>query len=531
MTSTADRTTTAQDRSEQSATATDRPVAVGRPLTTADITTADITGADIVTGAPTARDAAAEAGTQQAAGAGLLSGAGWLSAATLTVGVLNYAYALALTHLLSPGSYAQFAAAQALLLTAGTVASASIPWVLAQQLARPDPVADAAALTRVALLGNAVQGVIAAGVILAAARSFAGSATALTVAGCVFLIFVSSTTPGWLQGRRQFRSLAAVKVVEVVVKCVVGIVLALLTQAATAPLGAFGAGAGVVLLLGLVRFRHQLPGPVTLGLLRSLWRDAVGVASVQGMVSVLACLDVVLVAVLPIAAPQAAGYQAAMILARVPLYLAGAVATAALPMVSGAAAHEAAGQFRSALQLYATVAVPFAVALATAPDQLVYLLFPADFSMIGVILAPTAAAGLMIGTIELVTTFYQGRGAYRPSLVYQVGAATVSVAAMLTGYRLDGLVGLAIGALTGALTGAGGLLVDSAGRWPGAVRLPLRGVLLTAALTAALSVAARQPLVWIICCLATAAWTVHRIARLRRGTGPDADGPTARSRS
>lgn len=51
----------------------------------------------------------------------LVSGAGWLTASTLVVGALNYGYALTLTHLLPADRYAQFAAAQALLLTAGTM--------------------------------------------------------------------------------------------------------------------------------------------------------------------------------------------------------------------------------------------------------------------------------------------------------------------------------------------------------------------------------------------------------------------------
>ncbi|MCE0538249.1 oligosaccharide flippase family protein, partial [Kineosporia rhizophila] len=187
----------------------------------------------------------------------LVVGAGWLTVSTLTVGGLNYGYALALTHLLPADRYAQFAAAQALLLTAGTVASASIPWVLAQQLARnPDP-ADRAALTRMALLGNCIQGLLAAAVILAVAQSFADPQTSFTLAVCVFLIFVSSTTPGWLQGQQRFGALAAVKVVEVLVKCAAGLVLALATATAAAPLGAFGAGAAVVLLFGLGWFRRE----------------------------------------------------------------------------------------------------------------------------------------------------------------------------------------------------------------------------------------------------------------------------------
>ncbi len=441
----------------------------------------------------------------------LASGAGWLTVSTLMVGGLNYAYSLALTHLLPADKYAQFAAAQALLLTAGTVASASIPWVLAQQLAKDPDESAQAALTRMALLGNCLQGVVASVVILAVAQSFADPQTAFTLAVCVFLIFASSTTPGWLQGRQRFRALASVKVLEVVVKCLAGVGLALGSRSAAAPLGAFGAGAAVVLLLGLFWFRHQLFGWVTLGLFRTLWRDALGVASVQGLVSALASLDVVLVAVLPLASADAAGYQAAMIVARVPLYVGTAVAMVALPMVARTALDGPARQYRDALRLYLTVAVPFAVMLATAPADLVYLVFPKAFGDITAILPWTAASGLMIGAVELITTFYQGRGEYRPSLVRQVVAAAVSVAAILIGFQQGGIVGLAIGALAGTTFTVLILLSDSARRWPRSVPLPLTGLARTAALAAALALVARNPIIWIVVCLATVAWTARPV--------------------
>jgi O-antigen/teichoic acid export membrane protein len=445
----------------------------------------------------------------------LATGAGWLTLSTVVVGGLNYAYSLALTHLLPADKYAQFAAAQALLLTAGTVASASIPWVLAQQLAKHPDRAAKAALTRMAMLGNCVQGVVAAVVILGVSRSFADPQTAFILSICVFLIFASSTTPGWLQGRQRFLALAAIKVTEVVVKCAVGIVLALGTRTAAAPLGAFGAGAAIVFVLGLYWFRHQLFGPITFGMVRSLWRDAVGVASVQGLVSALASLDVVLVAVLPLASSAAASYQASMIIARVPLFIGSAVAMVALPMIARATRGQSAQQYRDAVRLYAVVALPFAVMLATTPKDLVYLVFPKEFGDITAILPWTAASGLMIGAVELITTFYQGRSEYRPSLVCQSLAAVVSVAAILTGFHLDGIVGLSIGAFAGTAVAVVFLLVDSARRWPGSVRLPFTGLVLAVGLAAGLLLAAQNPIVWVVACLATVGWMARQVLASR----------------
>nr|WP_269330467.1 oligosaccharide flippase family protein [Kineosporia babensis] len=453
----------------------------------------------------------------------MVSGAGWLTVGTLAVGGLNYGYALILTHLLPTDKYAQFAAAQALLLTAGTIAAASIPWVLAQQLAKnPDP-ATRAALTRMSLLGNGVQGLIAALVILAVAQSFADPQTSFTLAVCVFLIFASSTTAGWLQGRQRFGALAAVKVLEVVVKCIVGIGLVLATSTAAAALGAFGAGSAIVLLLGLYWLRAEILGPSTLALAKSLWRDALGVASVQGLVSALASLDVVLVAVLPLTSSAAASYQASMIVARVPLFLGTAVAMVALPLVAQAAADAAGRQFRDALRLYAIVAVPFAVMLATAPGALAYLVFPGEFGEIKEVLAWTAASGLMIGAVQLVITFYQGRGEYRIALTCQLVSGLIAVAAILTGFQLGGIVGLAIGAFVGTTFSVAVLMVCATRLWPGSVRLSKSAVVAAAVLVVALGLASQYPVVWIAACLGTGTWSVGRILALRASGEKEAE--------
>ena len=69
-------------------------------------------------------------------------GAGWLLIATTSAGVVNYGYALVLTHGLTPAEYAAFAAGQALLIVRATVSGAGIPWLLARELGRAPHDAD-----------------------------------------------------------------------------------------------------------------------------------------------------------------------------------------------------------------------------------------------------------------------------------------------------------------------------------------------------------------------------------------------------
>src|SRR6266851_1778834 len=63
-------------------------------------------------------------------------GARWITVAFVLVGLLNYGYALMLTRLLDVTAYSSFAAGQGLILWASTVATVSVPWVLAQGMAR-----------------------------------------------------------------------------------------------------------------------------------------------------------------------------------------------------------------------------------------------------------------------------------------------------------------------------------------------------------------------------------------------------------
>ena len=56
--------------------------------------------------------------------------------AVVLVGLSNYGYALLLTHLLNVAAYSTFAAGQGLILWASSVATVSVPWVLAQALVR-----------------------------------------------------------------------------------------------------------------------------------------------------------------------------------------------------------------------------------------------------------------------------------------------------------------------------------------------------------------------------------------------------------
>ena len=87
-----------------------------------------------------------------------------------------------LTRLLNVSAYASFAAGQGLILWASSVATVSVPWALAQGLARARSDAERDAALRFSMLASIGSGVLAAAIVGAIATRFGDLLTALAVA-------------------------------------------------------------------------------------------------------------------------------------------------------------------------------------------------------------------------------------------------------------------------------------------------------------------------------------------------------------
>ena len=335
------------------------------------------------------------------------------------VGLLNYGYALLLTHLLSVTAYSTFAAGQGLILWASTVVIVSVPWVLAQALVRAQSDAERNSAIRFAKLAGIGSGIVAAAAAGAIATRFAGSATALVIAFSIFVIFLGTTTTGWLQGRERMSALSALIVVENLVKNGAGVLL--VTVAGLGGAGALGAyGIGALVLLACWPRTPRGTGRAWRAALasRDLWRRAVGIAGAQGIVSLFVAIDVVLVALLPGDRALTASYQASAALARVPYYVAGAVALSFFPSLSR---RTTGGVIAArAVRMYAAIALPIAVILSTVPAPILATMLPTQYGAVATLLRYTAVTGLAVGGISLVTTFFQAADDY--SCLWWLGA-------------------------------------------------------------------------------------------------------------
>ncbi|HUK72325.1 MAG TPA: lipopolysaccharide biosynthesis protein [Streptosporangiaceae bacterium] len=392
-------------------------------------------------------------------------GARWIAVAMVIIGLLNYGYALLLTHLLDVAAYSKFAAGQGLILWASTVATVSVPWVLAQALVRARSDTERNSAIRFAKLASAGSGLAAAAVVGTIATRFAGSSTALALAVSVFVIFLGTTTTGWLQGRERMRALSALMVGENLLKNGSGVLLVMVAGLGDAgALGAFGIG-GIVLLLWWPRTPHGR-GRLWLAVLanRDPWRRAVAIAGAQGVVSLFVAIDVVLVALLPGDRALAASYQASAALSRVPFYVASAVAMAFFPSLSRRATGGVIAA--RAVRMYAAVALPIAAVLATIPAHVLTRVFPTQYTAVAALMKYTALTGLAAGGISLVTALFQAADDH--SCFWWLGAGLAGyVGALLAGWRIDGITGLAAGGALGtaaALVLAGYRLARRQGR-------------------------------------------------------------------
>ncbi|MFF3837722.1 lipopolysaccharide biosynthesis protein [Streptomyces sp. NPDC001930] len=444
-------------------------------------------------------------------------GARWIATAVVVVGAVNYAYTLILTRLLDVSGYATFAAGQGLVVCTAAVAVVTVPWMLAQALARAGSDAERGEAVRFAMITAVVGGTVAALAVGCVAMEFAGTLTTLAIAGSTLAIYVTRVSVGWLQGTERLRTLAVLTAVEALLKFGVGLFfVSALGLGETGALAAFGVAVLPYVFFRPRRFRNEPRRPWrAVSADRDLWRQASGVASLQGVVALLASVDIVLVAMLPTDRAAAASYQAAVMLGRVPLFLAGAVSIAFLPALSRRRAGDP--LTASALRMYLTVALPLTVVAATVPNALITKVFPAGYSMVSTLMACTAMSGLALGALALLVTFAQAVNDYACLRTLLVGLG-LYVTALASGWATGGVLGMAIGGLCGTVAALVLLAVRHSRRHGfGVAERPFgRVVLPLIALAAGLALLRPFTYVWFAAALVVTAVALWRFFGRRR---------------
>lgn len=394
---------------------------------------------------------------------GAAHGALWITIGTVFIGLSNYGYSLLLTHLLTVAEYSVFSASQSLVLWATNIATVSVPWVLAQSMARAKSERERNSAIRFAKLMSSTTGLGAGIIVGGIAVGLSGLWSAVVVALSTFIIFLGTTTTGWMQGDERMRSLSMLYIAENMLKNVAGLFLVTVVGLkGVGALAGFAAG-GLAMLARWPKTYRDLNQSWRKLVSKDLLNHAFATAGAQGLVSLFVAVDVVLVALLPGNRALAASYQASTTLTRIPLYVAAAVATAYFPLLSRQASNGLIAA--QAVRLYTSTGLPLMAILATIPGPLTTILFPSQYGGVDAMLKYTAVTGFAAGGISLVTTFFQAANDYSCLKWLSMGLVGYMIS-LIIGWQLGGIVGLAAGGALGsvvALATIGYRLVRSRG--------------------------------------------------------------------
>lgn len=389
--------------------------------------------------------------------------------AVLMIGIvltapLNYGFGLALAWLLPTAEFGVVSVLLTVLLLATSVLAAGFPWALARTVAQAGDT-DTDAAFRGALVGNVGLGLALAGGFAAvqlttgAVLPGVGAGLTLLVAGTIVLLALGQVLVGGLQGAQRFTAVGTARVVEVLLKVVLGVGIVAL-------LGSGALGVGWALLLGAAgaagwawwTLRDRLPG------LRGAiagWRSFAAAAPMAAGTTgfgLIGTLDVLLLGALGhghgVTFAAVGVYQVAAILAKAPFLAGSALSEAVFPFIARSrGAAEAHGWFVTAFRWVPLALAPVVLVLVVTPQTLVGRLFPAEYADA---VGPTrvvaiGALGLIVGDMLLKALF--ARGFAGPAAARIPLAAVAEVATMVLLVPGHGAMGAAAGFAVGAWVG------------------------------------------------------------------------------
>ncbi|MCC3778440.1 glycosyltransferase [Streptomyces sp. UNOB3_S3] len=375
-----------------------------------------------------------------------------LALSAVLVGMGNYGLSLFLVHRLSAPDFTVYAAVSSVLLSVGTLAGATVPWVLAREVADSAP---GSARRRTAVrtclwlaLGLSVLTAVAA---CGAVASYAGPGPLAGLAAACVTLWLNSVGAGYLQGRERFAGLAVLRVAEVAVRALVTVGAVAAGWGSAGAVGAFAAGAAVTSAAGFVALRGELRRPEAVEPTpgrHGLWQHATAIGGIQVLTCVLFTLDVVVATAVRGGSADLAPYQALLVLARVPLFLSTALATVVFPRLAAGPSPAGSAHFHSVLRLHWSIGAAVTVTIATCPDAVMGIALPQHYTASAILLPPLALAGFAGATTGLAGVVFQTWGPARPAVV------TLALACLAggVGYALTAAHPLALAWCSAAVT-------------------------------------------------------------------------------
>lgn len=363
----------------------------------------------------------------------------------VTIAILNYGLGVALSWLFSPVQFGVLGVAQSLLLLAALVVGSGFAWTTAHDVAASGVTDRTRLRFRAAWIANVVLGLILGGGLWAAyvlgwiPLGPAYRALVPLLGVTVVLLAARSVVNGAVRGLYRFGPLAVNQVGEVAIKAGAGLVLVAAGAGVAGVMAGFAAGTAAALAhsLWVTRSAHLWRGKG--------WADrqviVITLPLFAGMLGTALIVNLDILG-LKFLTPGSAGdglaglYQAAVILARTPVFVAQSLALVLFSYVAGRSDEVRRGELGSvgyvqeAVRAWFRLLLPAGLTLVLAPRAALSLFFPPQYQAAAPALRVAAAGGVLLALATLLTAVFQAAGdRRRPALAAVM--ATVTQIAML----------------------------------------------------------------------------------------------------
>lgn len=382
--------------------------------------------------------------------------------------VINYLFGLAIGWLLLPGDYGLQAFVQTVLLIAGLILNSGFAWSITAEMVRADA-ARRAALVRGALVANLLLSLAFAAflVLLFALGPLRTGLESWTVTLLVALTlpFLSmiAIANGAVRGAERFGDLALIRILEMGCRAAGGIVFVLAGFGVQGAVAGFLVGGIVAAVIGLWRVSRALQmsfwGAVarpSLSLAGNMFGALLGMA-------LLLNLDVLALKLFSASAGRelTGHYQAAIMLANTPYYLATALLAVLFPQLARLKELRLTGPaVGEAVRLMVLALLPIEVVLILAPETILGMVFPPGYTAAAGALRILAVGNSAIILVATLSFAFQATGKARvPAVVLlSVTFCEAILLAMLVPTHADtGAATLFMSACLCSLVALGGL--------------------------------------------------------------------------
>lgn len=355
--------------------------------------------------------------------------------------LLNYLYAAAMAWLLPVQQYGVLGLAQAWIMIAATLLGSGFPVSVSRAVASQTSTSDMHRSIKTALIGNIA---IACGfsIVLVAVARFTnlgfGTSTHIIFSLLLVEVFWLALTCVWtgmLQGLLQFGPLALARLVEIGIKVLVGVAFVMAGFGVTGAVTAWVLGTALSFCIYVWSARH-----LTFWKERSWgngtsYRGSLMILLGLSALTIITQIDVLGLKILSPAreADTLVGYyQAASMLPRVLLLLAGTFASVLFPYITAGTDHKSANFVSQALKYVLLLVLPAHYVLITMPEAIITLIFPHNYIVAAEALRWTAGSSALLAIATILTTTFHARGrVYMPAIVLPLAVSVQMIASWL----------------------------------------------------------------------------------------------------